>query len=48
MKSYPTSKDTPNRKSRKGMRREVFTANKTATHIRKKAARLERKSLESL
>jgi hypothetical protein len=47
MKSYAKVADTPSRKSRKGMRREVFLANKKATHIRKKAARLERKSLAS-
>ena len=30
-KAYPTSKDTPNRKSRKGIRRTVFLANKKMT-----------------
>ena len=27
-KAYPKSKDTPNRKTRKGMRRTVFIANR--------------------
>jgi hypothetical protein len=35
-KNYPKSSDTPNRKSRKGMRRTVFLANKKMT---KKAER---------
>lgn len=45
--SYAKSADTPNRKSRKGARREVFVYNKTAKGKQLKARRLERKSLES-
>lgn len=42
-KSYPTKATTPSRKTRKGMRRDVFTTNKKATKLRKKAARLLRR-----
>lgn len=38
-KSYPNSKTTPNRKTRKGARRDVFMTNKKAAKLRKKAAR---------
>lgn len=38
-KSYPNSTTTPNRKTRKGMRRDVFMSNKKAAKLRKKAAR---------
>lgn len=36
-KPYPTEKDTPNRKSRKGSRRSVFLANKVAGRLQRKA-----------
>lgn len=36
---YPTKLSTPNRKTRKGMRRNVFMANKTAARLRRKAAK---------
>ena len=36
-KSYPNKKDTPSRKSRKGSRRSVFSANKVAGRIQRKA-----------
>jgi len=45
-KSYLTVKTTPNRKTRKGSRRDIFLANKKMAKVRKKAARLERKSIE--
>lgn len=36
-KPYPTEKDTPSRKSRKGSRRSVFLANKVAGRLQRKA-----------
>ena len=44
--SYGKSIDTPSRKTRKGMRNSVFIANKKMAKAARKAARLERKSLE--
>lgn len=43
-KSYATKKVTPQRMSRKRMRRDVFMANKKMTKVRRKVARAERKS----
>ena len=48
MRAYGTHKTHPSRMARKRLRRDVFLANKKAAHIRKKAARLERKSLALL
>lgn len=45
-KPYLTAKSTPNRKTRKGSRRDIFLANKHAAKKARKAARLERKSRE--
>lgn len=45
-KSYPTKTTTPNRKTRKGMRRDVFVTNKKATKLRRKAARLARNNAD--
>jgi len=44
-KSYATKKTTPQRMTRKRMRRDVFMNNKKLTKVARKAARLERKSL---
>ena len=44
--SYGKETTTPNRKTRKGMRNSVFIANKKMAKVARKAARLERKSLE--
>ena len=44
--SYAKSSDTPNRKSRKGIRTSAFIANKKIAKALRKAKRLERKSLE--
>lgn len=46
-KSYPTSKDTQSRKMRKSMRRDVFWHNKKAAKLRRKEARLARKTNEA-
>ena len=46
-KAYPNSSTTPQRMSRKRLRRDVFLANKKASHARRKAKRLERKSQET-
>ena len=46
-KSYAKASDTPNRKTRKGSRREVFCFNKAAKKAQRKANRLERKSSEN-
>ncbi len=43
-KSYAKSVDTPSRKTRKGLRKSVFIANKKMAKMARKAARLERKS----
>ena len=45
-KAYPTVKSTPQRMARKRMRRDVFVANKKMAKIARKAARLERKSVQ--
>ncbi len=42
MRGYPTKKTMPQRMSRKRLRRDVFVANKKATKLRRKAARLSR------
>lgn len=47
-KSYPKVKDTPNRKSRKSDRGNVFKYNKMLNHNLKKQRRLERNSNESV
>jgi hypothetical protein len=39
MKSYPTKKTTPQRMTRKRMRREVFVANKKAARLARKVRR---------
>lgn len=45
-KAYPNQKSTPLRMTRKQMRRNIFVFNKKAAKARRKAIRLERKSLE--
>ena len=45
-KSYAKATDTPSRKTRKGLRNSAFIANKKMAKAARKAARLERKSLE--
>jgi len=47
-KSYGTRKSTPSRMVRKHLRRDVFVFNRKASKVRRKAKRLERRSLESL
>lgn len=43
-KSYPNSKNTPSRKSRKGQRNATFIFNKYETRRLKKASRVQRES----
>jgi hypothetical protein len=45
-KPYPTSKDTPSRKTRKGARFGVFTYNHTIAAKQRKERRLARKAAE--
>lgn len=45
-KSYPTKKDTPSRKTRKGARYSVFIANRKMKKLLKKAARLARRVVD--
>lgn len=44
-KSYPKSKDTPSRGTRKSLRKDVFWHNKKVAKLRRKAARLARLEL---
>jgi hypothetical protein len=45
MKSYATKATTPQRMTRKRLRREVFVFNKKEARLRRKENRLKRKSL---
>jgi hypothetical protein len=45
--AYPTKKDTPNRKNRKGERNKTFQYNKTLAKKLKKEARYARQSEQS-
>lgn len=41
-KAYPTSKDTPNRKTRKSQRRSTFAFNKAQAEVERKERREKR------
>lgn len=45
-KSYPKSKDTPNRKARKSERNKVFQYNRTILKVTRKARRLAQAETE--
>jgi hypothetical protein len=44
MRAYPTVKETPNRKQRKAMRRNIFAENKADAATRRRARRDARRA----
>ena len=46
-KSYPTKASMPQRMARKRARRDVFVANKKASKLRRKAARIARQQIDA-